>query len=291
MFDLWNVSTIKNILKNYGFQFSKSLGQNFIIDKNVCPRMAEGCGGDSNTGVLEIGPGIGVLTVELAKRFKKVVSVEIDKNLIPILKETTSDYGNIKIIENDILKINLKEIVKSEFKDCTSICVCANLPYYITSEIIMYILESNIEINSIIVMVQKEAGDRICAKPGTRNSGAISLAVSYYGAANQVFKVPRSCFLPQPNVDSEVIKIDLDRNNSINVKDKRTYFKVVKAAYGKRRKNILNSLSMGLGMPKSEISEILESLDINSKLRAEQLHFDDFVNISNKIYSKIKPTV
>ena len=201
----------------------------------------------------------------------------------PILEETTADYDNIKIINDDILKVDLKELVKEEFADCDEVCVCANLPYYITSEILMYIFESGADIKSITVMVQKEAAERICAEPGTRNSGAISLAVRFYGIPKILFNVGRGCFIPQPNVDSTVIKIAVDNSLRGQVKNKNNYFKVIKAAYGKRRKNILNSLSMGLAVPKGEIEVLLEKVSISPTKRAEQLSFEDFVNISNEI--------
>lgn len=283
MVELSNIKTVKSILEKHGFKFSKSLGQNFIVSTTVCPKMAENCGDSDEAGVLEIGAGIGVLTTELAKKYKKVVSVEIDKSLIPILSETTSDYSNIKIINKDILKVDLNELIKSEFSECDEVYVCANLPYYITSEILMYILESGADIKSITVMVQKEAAERICAEPGTRNSGAISLAVRFYGTPRILFNVGRGCFIPQPNVDSTVIKIEVDTSLQSKVKNKNNYFKIIKAAYGKRRKNILNSLSMGLVRPKKEIEDILKRLEIFPTKRAEQLSFDDFVNISNKI--------
>lgn len=283
MTNLSNIKTVKDIIEKHGFRFSKSLGQNFIVSESVCPKMAENCGDSNEAGILEIGAGIGVLTVELAKKYKKVVSVEIDKNLIPILAETTYEYENVKIINNDILKLDLEELVKSEFSDCDEVRVCANLPYYIISEILMYILESGADIKSITVMVQKEAAERICAEPGTRNSGAISLAVRFYGIPKILFNVGRRCFIPQPNVDSTVIKIEVDSSLSVRVKNKNNYFKVIKAAYGKRRKNILNSLSMGLAMSKKEIENILKKVNISPTKRAEQLSFDDFVNLSNEI--------
>lgn len=283
MTNLSNIKTVKNILEKYGFKFSKSLGQNFIVSDTVCPKMAEICGSSAEAGVLEIGAGIGVLTTELAKKYRKVVSVEIDKNLIPILEETTAEYKNIKVINNDILKVDLHKLVREEFADCQEVCVCANLPYYITSEILMYILESGADIKSITVMVQKEAAERICAEPGTRNSGAISLAVRFYGTPKVLFNVGRGCFVPQPNVDSTVIKIEVDHSLCNKVKNKSNYFKVIKAAYGKRRKNILNSLSMGLSISKKEIEDILEKVNILPTKRAEQLSFEDFVNLANEI--------
>lgn len=281
MENLSDIGTVKKLLERHGFKFSKSLGQNFIVSPAVCPHMALECAESSQSGVIEIGPGIGVLTTELAKRFKKVVSIEIDKRLIPILEETTAEFQNIKIINNDVLKTDLNKIIETEFADCSEVCVCANLPYYLTSEIIMYILESNLDIKSITVMVQKEAAERICAEPGTRESGAISIAVRYYGTPKIVFQVKKGCFLPSPNVDSSVIKINMNSLNSKNIKDKKTFFKVVRAAYSKRRKNLLNSLSMGLGISKNETENILKNAGIDPSYRAEQLKFEDFIKISD----------
>lgn len=279
---LSDIKNIRNILSSHGFKFSKSLGQNFIINPDVCPAMAEACSEYSDSGIIEIGPGIGVLTVELAKKFKKVISIEIDKRLIPILKDTTSEFDNIKVINSDILKLNMKELINSEFENFDKINVCANLPYYITSDIIMYILENEeIKIDSLTLMLQKEAAERICASPGTRNAGAISLAVRYYGTAEILFDVGRENFVPSPNVDSVVIRIDMTKSMKNFVKNKSNFFKLVKAAFSQRRKNILNSLSSQMGMPKERISEILKSSNIDSSLRAEQLSFEDFAKISD----------
>lgn len=282
MENLSDIKVIKKILSSFGFKFSKSLGQNFIVDSSVCPKMAENSTENKNSGVIEIGPGIGVLTIELAKRFKKVVSVEIDKRLIPILKKTTAEFENVKIINSDILKTDLKKLIETEFKDFDEINVCANLPYYITSEVIMYILENEeIKVNSLVLMIQKEAAERICAQPGSRQSGAISLAVRYYGEPKILFSVNRECFIPMPNVDSCVIKINLKKSNSKIIKDKTRFFKVVKAAFSQRRKNIANSLGSGLGKNKDEIKNILNSANINPNFRAEQLTFEDFSKIVN----------
>ena len=282
MENLADIKVIKRILNVFGFKFSKLLGQNFIIDDSICPQMAENLSENKNSGVIEIGPGIGVLTVQLAERFKKVVSVEIDKRLIPILKETTAEFANVKIINADVLKTDLKKIIETEFKDFNEINICANLPYYITSEIIMYILENEeININSLVLMLQKEAAERICAQPGTRQSGAISLAVRYYGEPEVLFSVNKECFTPMPKVDSRVIKINLKKSNSKIVKNKAKFFRVVKLAFLQRRKNILNSLSSGIGKNKDEVKNILNSVGINPNFRAEQLHFEDFLKISD----------
>lgn len=282
MENLSDIKVIKRILNGFGFKFSKSLGQNFIVDDSICPQMAENLSENKNSGVIEIGPGIGVLTVQLAERFKKVVSVEIDKRLIPILKETTAEFANVKIINADVLKTDLKKIIETEFKDFNEINICANLPYYITSEIIMYILENEeININSLVLMLQKEAAERICAQPGTRQSGAISLAVRYYGEPEVLFSVNKECFTPMPKVDSCVIKINLKKSNSKIVKNKAKFFRVVKLAFLQRRKNILNSLSSGIGKNKDEVKNILNSAGINPNFRAEQLRFEDFLKISD----------
>ena len=284
MENLSDIKVIKRILNSFGFKFSKSLGQNFIVDGFVCPKMAESLSENENSGVVEIGPGIGVLTAELAKRFKKVVSVEIDKRLIPILRQTTGEFENVKVINADILKTDLKKLIETEFENFNEVNICANLPYYITSEIIMYILENEeINVNSLVFMLQKEAAERICANPGTRQSGAISLAVRYYGEPNILFSVGKECFIPTPKVDSCVIKINLKNSNSRNVKNKAKFFKVVKAAYLQRRKNILNSLSSGLGKSKDEIKNILNNAGIEPNFRAEQLSFEDFSKISDLI--------
>ncbi len=283
MENLSNINTIKKVLEKHGFNFSKSLGQNFITNPSICPNMAENCTSNSKSAILEIGPGIGVLTVELAKRFSKVISVEIDKKLIPILNETTAEFNNIKFINDDILNINLKELWKTEFNEFSEVNICANLPYYITSDIIMYILENNPGFKSLTVMVQKEAAQRICALPGTRKSGAISLAVRYYGTPEILFEVSKGSFIPSPKVDSSVIKINMNDSVSQNIKNKTMFFKVVKAAYSERRKNLLNSLSHGLKIPKDKIKSILDSVNISSSLRAEQLNLEDFINISEKL--------
>lgn len=281
--NLCDIHVVKDILKKYGFNFSKSLGQNFIINPTVCPRMAQSCSDSGGSGVLEVGPGIGVLTSELAKRFKKVVSVEIDKKLIPILKETVGEYPNIKIINQDILKLDLEKLLQDEFSDCKQVNICANLPYYITSEIIMYLLESNPGFSSLTVMVQKEAAERICALPGTRNSGAISLAVRYYGYPQVLFNVGRGSFVPTPNVDSSVIKINMSNTNAQKVNNKKMFFKVVRAAFSQRRKNILNSIGAGLKISKENLKSVLEKINIDSTKRAEQLKMEDFINISNNL--------
>lgn len=280
--NLSNIKVIKNILSRHGFKFSKSLGQNFLINEEVCPNMAKSCIPNSDCGVIEIGPGIGVLTAELAKRAKKVVSIELDKSLFPILNETLSEFDNIKLIHGDILKLDLEKLIKDEFCDMT-VCVCANLPYYLTSPIIMKFLESPIKIDNITVMVQKEAADRICAPLKTRNVGAISVAVRFYSSPQILFDVPRNNFIPQPNVDSCVIKLSINKVHPVQVKNKKIFFKVVKASFGKRRKVIVNSLASGLSLKKEFITKILLESDISIKARPEELSLEDFAKISNSL--------
>lgn len=279
--------TVRKILNKFGFQFSKLLGQNFIVDADVCPEMALRCCDDQDSAIIEVGPGIGVLTVELAKRFKKVVSVEIDERLIPVLKYTTSEFANLKILNSDILKIDLQKLIQNEFSGFKKINVCANLPYYITSDIIMYILENDkINIDSLTLMLQKEAAERICAKPGTRNSGAISLAVRYYGEPKILFEVNRECFMPVPNVDSCVIRIDLSKSASKKVENKNNFFKVVKGAYSQRRKNLLNALSSYFSVDKSFVKMCLDKASVNSSFRAEQVDFEGFARIAAVMFNK-----
>ncbi len=285
MYNLSDLTTIKRILKKYGFSFSKSLGQNFLINEDVCPRMAEECVGDKSWGVIEIGPGIGVLTVELAKRAEKVISIELDKNLLPILDDTLRDFDNVKILNQDVLKCDLNKVARDEFGD-RPFAICANLPYYITSEVIMKILEKNVPCENITVMVQKEAAQRLCAEPGTREVGAISIAVRYYAEPEVLFDVSRESFVPIPNVDSSVIKLILTNKNE-NFENKEILFKIVRAAFSQRRKVIVNSLANGLNLNKERVMDVLEKCCVKSDSRAEQLTLDDFVRLASA-FEKIK---
>lgn len=275
MADLTNISELKQILEHNGFTFSKQFGQNFIVNPTICPRIAENCG----DYVLEIGAGAGVLTKELCKVAKKVVSLEVDTRLLPVLDETLSDFDNVKIINADVLKTDLKKLIADEFGD-NRICVCANLPYYITSPIIMTLLEQQLPIDSITVMVQKEAADRLCAELGTRDVGAVTVAVRYYSEPYKLFDVPKGNFYPSPKVDSAVIRMDLKENTALSGDEQRRFFKVVRAAFCQRRKTLLNSLSSGLNISKSEAGELLQKAEISPTARAEQLTMDDFLRIS-----------
>lgn len=283
MNNLSDITTIKGILSRHGFNFSKSLGQNFLIDPSVCPRMAEECGADENTGVIEIGPGVGVLTCELAKRANKVVAIELDKKLLPVLKETLAEFHNVKIVNDDVLKINLEELIKTEFAGM-NVLVCANLPYYITSPVIMRLLEEKLPVESLTVMVQKEAAVRICALPGKRECGAVSVAVRYYAEPEILFEVQRTSFLPAPHVDSAVIRLTVRPNEDVTVKDEKKFFSLVKAAFGQRRKTVLNAVSAGLGLSKEEVAAALERAQIVPNARAEQLSMEQFSQFANSLF-------
>lgn len=286
MSKLSNISVIKDVLTRHGFTFSKALGQNFLVNPSVCPRMAEMSGAKNGVGVIEIGAGIGVLTHELALRADKVVCIEIDKRLLPILDETLSEHNNIKIINEDVLNVDLKKLIEEEFNGM-EVVVCANLPYYITSPIIMYLLENKLPINRITVMVQKEAAQRICAQPGTRDIGAITVAIRYYCNPKMLFPVSRGSFMPSPDVDSAVIALDIGENPTVSVKDEETFFKVVKGAFSQRRKTLVNCLSGFFSVSKAQVTEILESCNIKSTARAEELSMDDFVRLSDAVFENI----
>lgn len=280
MQNLTNISVVKDILSRHGFTFSKSLGQNFIVNPSVCPRIAEEGGASSGTGVIEIGTGVGVLTAELAKRADKVVAIEIDDRLIPVLSETLSDFDNVKIINEDVLKVDLNKVIEEEFQGM-DVYVCANLPYYITSPIIMSLLESRLNIKAITVMVQKEAATRLTAELGTRDVGAVTVAVRYYSEPKLLFNVSRGSFMPSPNVDSAVIRLDI--KNEKKVDDEKHFFKVVRAAFSQRRKTLSNSLSSGLSMDKKVITEAIKSVGLPESIRPEQLSMEDFINIAESV--------
>mgnify|MGYP005759741261 FL=1 len=279
---LSDISTMKEILSRHGFTFSKALGQNFLINPSVCPRMAEMCGADEESGVLEIGPGIGVLTRELAKRSKKTVAVELDTRLLPVLAETLADYPNASVVHGDVMKLDLHQLLQEEFLGMR-VAVCANLPYYITSPVIMKILEEKLPITALTVMVQKEAADRICAKPGTRACGAVSAAVQYYAEPEILFQVSRGSFMPAPNVDSTVIRLNVRPEPPVQLKSEEHFFRLVKAAFGQRRKTALNAVSSGLAVPKAQVAEAMQRAGIASNARAEQMTLEMLAAFSNEL--------
>lgn len=282
MENLSNISVIRDVLSRHGFSFSKGLGQNFLINPTVCPRMAEMGNAQPGWGMIEIGAGVGVLTAELAQRADKVVCIEIDSRLLPILDETLAEYDNIKIVNQDVLKVDLHKLIAEEFPNMP-VAVCANLPYYITSPIIMNLLESRLPISSLTVMVQKEAAQRICAMPGSREVGAVSIAVRYYCEPKVLFQVSRGSFMPAPDVDSTVIRLDIRKQPEVDIKREEDFFRVVKAAFSQRRKTLSNTLSSGLSMNKTQIAELLERAGVASNLRAEQLSMQQFADIANAL--------
>lgn len=279
MENLSNISVIRDVLSRHGFSFSKGLGQNFLINPTVCPRMAEMGNAKPGWGIIEIGAGVGVLTAELARRADKVVCIEIDSRLLPVLDETLAEFDNIKIVNEDVLKVDLHRLIEQEFAG-VPVAVCANLPYYITSPIIMNLLEAHLPIASLTVMVQKEAAARLCAEPGSREVGAVSIAVRYYSDPKILFQVSRGSFLPAPDVDSTVIRLDVRDRPPVEVGSEEQFFKVVRAAFSQRRKTLPNTLSAGLGIPKAQAIEMLEKAGIPTNLRAEQLTLDQFALLS-----------
>ena len=278
---LSDIGTIKDILSRHGFTFSKALGQNFLINPSVCPRMASCSGAGKGVGVIEIGPGIGVLTNELCQLADKVVAVELDKRLLPVLDETLAEYDNIKVVNADVLELDLNQLIKDEFEGL-EVVVCANLPYYITSPVIMKLLEDRLPITAVTVMVQKEAAQRICAKVGSRMSGAVTVSVNYYAKPQLLFGVSAGSFMPAPKVDSAVIRLDILKQPPVQA-DEKLFFAVVKAAFSQRRKVIANSLSAGLGRSKEEITSVLGAAGVSPTARAEKLSLEDFAAIANAI--------
>ncbi len=282
MNNLSDISVIKSVLSRHGFTFSKALGQNFIINPGVCPRIAEEGGAGEGVGVLEVGAGIGVLTAELAKRASKVVCVELDTRLLPVLDETLGEFDNVKIINGDILKVDLHRILENEFGNMP-VVVCANLPYYITSPVIMRLLESKLKIESVTVMVQKEAAVRLCADVGSRDSGAVTVAVNYYAEVQKLFDVSRGSFMPSPNVDSAVIRLDILSKPPIEVSDEKFFFSMVKAAFSQRRKTASNGISAGMGIPKPTVIEAIEAAGLSPTVRAEALTMEQLGGLCEEL--------
>ena len=282
--NLSSPSEIKALLQKNGFNFSKALGQNFLINPSVCPRMAEAAIPGPEYGVIEVGPGIGVLTVELAQRAQKVIAIELDERLYPILDETLADYPNAHVVPGDILKVDLHKLIAEEFTDedgnTMPLVICANLPYYITSPVIMKLLSEDLPVENLTVMVQKEAADRLCADVGTRAAGAVTVAIQYYAEAEQLFFVSKGSFLPAPKVDSEVIRLTLRKDVAgLSPEDADRFFKMVQAGFSQRRKTIMNSFSAALGMNKADLGGLLDSLDIPRTARIEQLTMDQLLAV------------
>ncbi|MEE1038947.1 MAG: 16S rRNA (adenine(1518)-N(6)/adenine(1519)-N(6))-dimethyltransferase RsmA [Eubacterium sp.] len=284
---LYSPATINAIKDQHNFKLSKSLGQNFLTDKNIIDKIIFDSDISDTDLVIEIGPGIGVITREAAMQAARVVAVEIDKNLIPILERTLGDLDNVEVVNQDILKTDLNgliERVKGENPEIKNVRIIGNLPYYITTPIIMKILEDGVEAESITIMMQKEVADRIKAEPKTKARGALSVAVQYYCEVCKVADVPKDVFVPAPKVDSTVLRLDVRKEKPVELKDDKLFFRAVKCGFGQRRKTLLNSLSSGSGFEKEEVKAILEAAEIDPARRAETLTIDEFAKIANAMY-------
>lgn len=281
MDNLTDIGAIKALLARHGFTFSKALGQNFLINPSVCPRMASACreGMPDGFAALEIGPGIGVLTRELAKTAEKVVSVELDRRLLPVLAETVGEYGNVEVVQGDAMRLDLAALMREKTPGLPLV-VCANLPYYLTSPLLMRLLESRLPANNITVLVQKEAAERLCARPGTRVCGAVTLAVDYYAQAERLFPVSRGSFLPAPKVDSTVMRLRIREEPPCRAKDESLMFRLIRAAFAQRRKTIANALAGG-GYSKQTVRTALAEAGISPGARAEEIPLEGFAALSD----------
>ncbi len=284
---LYSPATINEIKKKYDFRLSKSLGQNFLTDKNIIDKIIEKTNIGKEDLVIEIGPGMGVLTAAAAEAAGKVVAIEIDRNLIPILKETLCEYDNIEILNKDVLKTDFSEILEQNSRinghKTVGVKILGNLPYYITTPIIMKILEDRVPADSITIMLQKEVADRIRSGPGTKAYGALSVAVQYYCTVTHVANAPKEIFIPRPKVDSTVIRLDIRKEKSVKLKSEKVFFEVIKAGFGQRRKTLHNSLSGVCGLNKEEIDSVMRAVDIDPIRRAETLSLEEFARLANMI--------
>lgn len=283
--DLTSPRTIRSIQEKFGFTFKKGLGQNFLTSQNVLEEIVDAAEIDS--GVIEVGPGFGVLTSELAKNSNKVVTIEIDERLLDVLEYTLADYDNVKIVNADILKLDLHKLIQEEFGD-EKVSIAANLPYYITTPIITKLLEEKLPLKNIVVMVQKEVALRMAAKPSSKDYGAITVLCQYYTEPSVVTNVPASLFVPPPKVDSAVLKLKIREKTAVQVQDEKMFFRVVKAAFSQRRKTLLNCLCSNFSFPKEEMSALLEGIGIMPSRRGETLSLQEFADISDAITQKSK---
>ena len=285
MAELTDLAVIREVLARHGFSFSKALGQNFLVNPAVCPEMAAQCGADGSCGGLEIGPGLGVLTKELAKRAKKVVSVELDKRLLPVLDETMQAFDNVTIVNADILEADLPALFAEHFSGLR-VVVCANLPYYITSPVILRLLESGLPIAAITVMVQKEVAQRLCAKPGTKTAGALTVMADYYAEASRLFDVSKGSFYPAPQVDSAVIKLTMRPSPAVAVDSSERFFRLVKAAFSQKRKTLSNAVSSTLHLPKQTVLDALGDSGLPEAVRAEALTTAQFGDLYHALQAR-----
>ncbi len=279
--NLCDINVIEEVLKKHGFRFSKSLGQNFLIEESV-PRDIARSSGCENSYALEVGAGMGCLTKELCEIAEKVVSIELDSTLLPILKDTVGEFDNLSILNNDILKVNLQDICSENYPENAEIHACANLPYYITSEAIATLIDSKC-FKSITVMIQKEVAQRICANAGTKAYGAFSLYINYHTKPEILFDVPAECFVPRPKVDSAVIRMECLEKPSVDTKNEQLFFRIIKASFMQRRKTLLNSISSAFDgkLNKEEISEVIIKAGFEPTIRGERLTIQDFAHLAN----------
>jgi len=286
--NLCDIKTIKQIMAMFSLNFRKEFGQNFLTDNMVVEDIADNCCDDANSTILEIGPGIGSLTRELAERYKNVVALEIDHGLIPVLKYTLDGYKNTTVINEDVMKADLGAILAPYFEQ-GKVSVCANLPYYITTPILMKLLESELPFEYITIMIQSEVADRLCAAPGGKNCGAITAVLNYYGAPEKLFTVTADRFIPAPKVDSAVVRIKLHKDKPYKPTDEHTFFRTIRAAFEQRRKTLPNSLTSVFGeLSKEEISNIITECGHDLNIRGEKLSVEDFTLLSDKLYEAIK---
>lgn len=287
MATLGNTRNTAEIIGKYQFHFQKKFGQNFLIDSNILDKIIESAQLTKDDCVLEIGPGIGTMTQYLAEQAGEVVAVEIDKNLIPILEDTLSDYSNVTILNEDILKVDIGKIVE-ERNGGKPIKVVANLPYYITTPIIMALFESHVPLLSVTIMVQKEMADRMQVGPGTKDYGALSLAVQYYAKPEIITRVPASCFMPRPNVDSTVIRLTRYEKPPVEVENEAYLFAVIRASFNQRRKTLANGLANAgnLGVNRQIVEETLDEMGLSRQIRGEALNLKQFTDLSNRLGRK-----
>jgi 16S rRNA (adenine1518-N6/adenine1519-N6)-dimethyltransferase len=276
----------KEILQTYGFSFKKSLGQNFLIDVNILKNIIEEAGIDNTVNAIEIGPGIGALTEQLAQHSDRVVAFEIDQRLLPILEDTLGDYENVEVINQDILEADVAQVIADHFQSDQPVRVVANLPYYITTPILMKLLMERLPIDSITVMIQKEVADRMAAEPNTKSYGSLSIAVQYYTEAKVVLNVPKTVFMPQPNVDSSVLHLEMRKAPPVDVEDEDFFFDVVKATFGQRRKTLMNNLARHFkgDMDKEELRKRLNEVGIDPSRRGESLSMEEFALLANVLF-------
>ncbi|KIL52503.1 16S rRNA (adenine(1518)-N(6)/adenine(1519)-N(6))-dimethyltransferase RsmA [Jeotgalibacillus soli] len=277
----------KEIMKKYGFSFKKSLGQNFLIDPNILRNIVDQAGLTKEKGAIEIGPGIGALTEHLARSAKKVVAFEIDQRLLPILKDTLSPYDNVKVLHADVLKADVSTVIAEEFKEIEDVMVVANLPYYVTTPIILKLLTEKLPIKGLVVMLQKEVADRIAADPGSKTYGSLSIAIQYYTEASLVMTVPKTVFMPQPNVDSAVIRLIRREEPAVKVKNEDFFFTITRSSFAQRRKTILNNLTSQLPGGKEKKEQILTALaeaEIEPTRRGESLSIAEFGALADALY-------